>query len=1257
MCNQLKPIKGSQFARCRQLTSLFNTISKIVCFFLILYFIILPHNNKCFAQCGSATPTFIVDLTTTSSPYWISPDTARNDTCCGSTNPDKCVKFIITLPVGALGIVFNIYSGAVPSGSLYYQVACGPMVTVGTNICLVNQGPHIITFCKPGNNQNRYIISAYPFPKVSGAIAVNEGCKGILHCFDYLIPTIKWNSIYPGSYGSYNNYLSCSSACDSTIVTAKPGYPPYIDFQVGGQPSGGCIIDTVYDTVRVYFNSTLRASIQPDSPTICFGAISTTITAHGSGGTPPYRFVWSTSDTSSVLNVDTGIYILTVHDTSNCPPAYDTVEVTAFSSTISANAGADLLSCDTFVVLAGSVTAASGGKWVGGNGVFSSSRKSLHVTYYPTATELVTGYVNLMLITTGNGTCPPDSDFVQVRFRKFSDTINSDIRDVSCFGGSNASILLKLSGQTAPYSYLWSTKDTTVGINNVDTGMYIVTVTDSGGCNRTVTFSINQPPALSLSNTSLMVSCFGGNDGRINLSINGGVPPYSYNWSNKNRAQNLNGLSAGIFSVHITDSHFCTIYDTIVITQPLPLSLTATVKNVSCFNGNNGSILTNVSGGTSPYKYLWSNADTFCSPSGFPAGQHILKITDSKGCILYDTSLITQPPSLIINGTIRNACKNGNNGAIDITVGGGIKPYTYRWSNSANTQDLQNIPKGQYLVTITDLNGCKLIDTFVIQESTVPLSSSIIPTYVRCYGESNGAASALIIGGTPQYSFKWSSGDTTCKVSDLPAGTYKLMITDAWGCKDSVVTTINQPQPLVLNAQIQNVKCNGLSDGKINLIISGGTKPYKGTWSTGDTGVSICNKLSANYSAFITDLNGCSITYHGFITQPPKIVYGHQIKNVNCFGGQDGTIYTNLTGGTPGYKYLWSNGDTIRNLVNLSAGYYYLIITESNGCKTYDTIYLDEPDKLLLKYTKKDEKCKGDKDGNINTTISGGVKPYRYLWNTMKVSEDIYNLSEGTYLVTVTDSHGCELVSPAVQIYTNPLPTPTIQPDDKITACLDEIVEVFVMEDYAEYTWSNGEKTKSINVKDKGSFYAYVTDENGCKAQTDILHIDRIDPSIWINLDDEYRFCSEKGPVTLSPGPYTEGHYFWQPTGETTPTISVMEEGTYILIYDTMGCSVSDTTKVIEVCPPLVFVPNAITPNGNGVNDVFRISALNVESLRYNIFDRWGTIIFRGKSINDAWDGTYNGKAVVMDTYGYVIFYNSKANGDSTLKGTITVLY
>src|ERR1043166_2998724 len=288
---------------------------------LLLFLPILFSALSSYSQvgCGPGVPTFSVNLTGSPDSVWTSPNTARNGNCCTSTPPDRCIDFLITLDPGAIGITFNIISGAIPGGALYYQINCGPPQPLGSAICLSGPGPHLLTFCKPGTNANVYQISSIPAAVGGNDIVVNQGCSDTLHATGFQAGTVHWTSISPGAPGAYNSLLSCT-ACTDPIATGTSTAPHTVTYQVCGTPLATCVFPSMCDTVTVTCNPTLAVSIIPINPTICFGATSTTITAVASGGTTPYSYLWNNINPSPSITVGAGNYTVVLSDASGCSP-------------------------------------------------------------------------------------------------------------------------------------------------------------------------------------------------------------------------------------------------------------------------------------------------------------------------------------------------------------------------------------------------------------------------------------------------------------------------------------------------------------------------------------------------------------------------------------------------------------------------------------------------------------------------------------------------------------------------------------------------------------------------------------------------------------------------------------------------------------------------------------------------------------------------------------------------------------------------
>ena len=282
------------------------------------------------------------------------------------------------------------------------------------------------------------------------------------------------------------------------------------------------------------------------------------------------------------------------------------------------------------------------------------------------------------------------------------------VTHVSCFGGNDGAIAaVSVSGGTPPYSYLWNTGDITPGLNNLSTGVYQVTVTDANGCPDTTSMLFITQPLDSLfvsAGSVTHVSCFGGNDGALTLAILGGTPPYSYLWNTGNSTSSLSNLTAGTYQVTLTDDAGCTQSSTVNITQPAAaLAAIFGATDISCHGASDGSIDVTVSGGTSPYSYLWNTGDMTPTLSNLMAGAYQVTVTDASGCVVISNQLVvTEPAELIVIGN-----SPPNSGTAMTSISGGTPPYSYLWNTGDITPNLTNLTTaGLYRVTVTDANGC-----------------------------------------------------------------------------------------------------------------------------------------------------------------------------------------------------------------------------------------------------------------------------------------------------------------------------------------------------------------------------------------------------------------------------------------------------------------------------------------------------------------------------------------------------------------------
>ncbi len=1147
----------------------------------ILFFIIFfSAFSNAQSPCGSTVPTFTVNLTGTPAGSWTSPPQVyRNGSCCGDGN---CVYFIVTLDPGAAGIIFNIIDGAVPGGALYYQVNCGPQTTLGLPICVSGVGPHKITFCKPGGNPNQYQITSIPGAVVGANISVNDGCTGTMNASGFNISTATWNSIYPGALGAYNNYLSCTTGCQNPTITATGTIPPYVDYQICGSPASVCNFTAVCDTVRVSFPTTLLVNITPPNPTICLGQTSIMITANGSGGTPPYTYLWNNVNPAQSILVGNGTYTVKLSDASNCPPAYATVTVTSFSVAISANAGTDKIVCkqNPITTINGSVVGATGGIWSGGGGTFSPNNTTLlGSTYSPTPAQLTAGFADLTLTTTGNGSCPAGSDIVRINYVVFNGTVSFTTTPVSCSGGNDGTATVSVAAGIPPYTpntYSWNTSpaQTAITATNLSMGTYSVTITNSMGCTTTNPVTITQPPPLALASSITHVVCNGGSNGSISITPTGGNGAYIYLWSPGNQTtSSISSQPAGAYTVTVKDSKLCQIISTYTITQPALIVVVITPTPVSCFNGSNGTANSTVSGGTFPYTYNWNSGATSPNVPGLLAGSVTLTVTDVFGCIGANSVTITQPTSYTVSTTSTNeTCNYSNDGTATASASGGTPGYTYLWSNGSTNSLISNLTSQIYSITATDLNGCTAIAFATITEPPLLTINFISQINVSCFGGNNGSVTASPSGGTASYTYLWSNGATTSQISNLTSQNYSVTVTDSKGCVATNSVTIIQPTLLTAGTTITNETCFTSNNGTATAVPAGGTSSYTYLWQPGlQTTATISNLSAGSYTVTITDTKGCIATANAVITQPPLLAVSFTSQtNVNCFAGSDGAVMASPSGGTPGYSYLWSNLSGFENLTGLAAGTYSVTVTDNAGCFLTNSVIITQPTVLTANTTVTNETCNQLNNGTAAVIVSGGTSPYTYLWSNLSGFQNLTGLAAGIYTVTSTDSRGC--TATASVTITEPATLAVNFNSQTNVSCFggnDGIVATTPSGGTPNYTylWSNAATTSLISNLTSQNYTVTVTDANGCTTTNSVTITQPLTPLV-VSASSLPVSCygSANGSVSSSAtggtGPYT---YIWMPGSLSGQNILNLAAGTYsVTASDSKGCVISNSVTVTQ---------------------------------------------------------------------------------------------
>lgn len=910
----------------------------------------------------------------------------------------------------------------------------------------------------------------------------------------------------------------------------------------------------------------LVGSLQSYTDINCFGDKTGSITVRVTGGTLPYKYRWTSGDTTlNLSNVASGNYSFTVTDAGGCTQLVkaNLSQPTKIDYTVKS-----IINVACFNDKSGAIDiAVSGGvgpytyKW--NNGITAQDLESVSAGKYSVQIADVKG-------------CSKSIDAEVTQPAELILKLDT-ITPINCFGDKSGAIYISVSGGVAPYKYIWSNGAIIQDISQLPAGQYTVTVTDTKGCSKTQSATVNQPPQLVAKLTDVKnISCSGDKTGSIALSVTGGAKPYTFKWSNGSSSQNLDHVGAGTYSVNITDVNGCTQTLSATISQPIKLvSSIASVKNVTCFGGSNGAVNISVIGGTQPYTYQWSNSVTTQDLTDSKAGKYKLTIVDANGC--RDTTIsatIKEPTQLnVAVAKVTNITRYGlNAGAISVTVSGGVQPYKYSWSNGAITQDITGVPGGNYSLNVMDANGCDKSINAIISQPPPLLVKLLSVQDIKCADDKNGSISIDVTGGVPPYNYKWSNGDSTKNIGNSKAGDYTVTVTDVNGNKQILSAKIAQPSSILAKIdQTKNLLCYNDNSGIIQVTVTGGNQPYKYVWSSGQTTQDLDNIPAGDYQLTITDATGCKQVAKASVTQPnvftAKVM---DVKNVSCKGDKQGEIHVDALGGITPYKYFWSNGDKSKDITGAAAGQYSVKVTDANGCIQSANASITEPSELaatVASITNND--CFGQTKGSVQLNVTGGTQPYRFVWNTGDSTQNISNLAVGEYALNVTDSKGCVKNLKA-----------TITGSTQMELKLKEIVQVKCFGDKTgsvtvditggtlpySFVWSNGVTKQNQTSLPAGDYQLTVKDGKGC---SNTVNAKIAQPAtLAISLDTVYNVkCTgdNKGFVDISVSggslPYT---YAWSNGAQSEDLVNTLAGNYSVRVKDSNGCLASQNASVTE---------------------------------------------------------------------------------------------
>jgi gliding motility-associated-like protein len=1020
--------------------------------------------------------------------------------------------------------------------------------------------------------------------------------------------TITQPPALTGAITAQTNVL-CNGASTGSVTALGNGGTPSYTYSINGVTFGasgtftGLTAGSYTVTIRDGNNCTmtlpvtitqpppLAASITSQTNNLCFGGNTGAVTVTATGGTAAYTYALN-AGTPQANGTFTGLtaatYTVTVTDANNCTTTVPVTitqptQVTVTATKVDATCGQPN----------GSITA------TGANGTPTYTYSINGVTFQAgaTFTGLASGTYTVT-VKDANG-CTNTTTITIVDLSGLTASITAQT-NVSCNGGSNGSLTVTASGSTGPYTYsinggTFQSSGTFTGLTQ---GLYTITARDANGCTVTVSATVTQPLVLAGSiNTQTNISCFGGNNGSVTINATGGTPTYMYslNGGAAVASSTFNTLTAGTYTITVTDANTCSATVPVTITQPTALVLATSSINAVC-TASNGSATVTASGATPNYTYLWTpGGQTGSTANNIPAGNYSVMVTDANGCT--QTALVSVGANAGGTPTISSiqhvSCTGGNDGSITVSMGAGATPpFTYAWNPTSQTGvTAANLTSGSYTVTVTDANGCIASANAVVGQPTL-VGSTFATTPATCFGSNTGSITVNPTGGTPGYTYLWTPGGfTTQTVSNLVAGTYTVVITDANGCTRTAFTTVTQPTGMALSETHVNATCNQ-SNGSVSATVTGGTGPYSYLWNTipAQTTATVTGLAANTYACTVTDANGCSQVISSTVSNlagPVTTIFS--TNNVSCFGGNNGSATVTVSGGTAPYTFLWNNGQTLPTATNLTAGTYTVTATDMSGCIASVSATITEPLLLDVSVVGTNPSCNGTCNGSIVSVPVGGTAPYTYSWSPGGASTpNVTNLCAGTYTVLITDAHGCTAFKPT--ILTNPAPVVATTTATNVTCsglCNgNATANATSGTGPFTYLWSdiNAQTTQTATGLCGGIFNVTVTDANGCSttAQATVTAPNSMLASIVTSGNVScFGACDGFAQATVVGGtaPYS---YNWMPGNTAGSNVNNLCAATYtVTVTDANGCTATTTVVISQPAALVATITNTnVTCNG-----------------------------------------------------------------------------
>ena len=804
--------------------------------------------------------------------------------------------------------------------------------------------------------------------------------------------------------------------------------------------------------------------IESRTAVLCNGQANGNAGILASGGTGAYTYAWGNgASTPLIAALTAGTYSYTVSDANGCSVS-DTIEVT--EPQVLANSFTNVIDIACNGGSSGSATASlTGGtapyNYAWSNGASTVTIGSLSAGSY---TVTVSDVNSCSLI-----------DTVTINQSASLIVLVDTAIAPSCTGLSDGSVYVTVLGGSGNYNYNWSNGSTADSIVNVASGDYYLTVTDGASCTVEDTVTLQNPTPLSLTFTSSDVLCFGDTSGTAQAIAAGGTGTFIYAWSNGAATDSIQNLAANTYDLTVTDGNGCSITGSQIVGQPAAALSSSVIGNINtlCFGDSTGTVVLATQGGTAPYNYTWSmNTVNDTLNNQLSAGNQWAITSDANGCIDTTNFVMASPTQVqvVIDSVSTLICVGDTTGYASLNGAGGVGNYSYNWPNGSADSIQNTLLAGNYLVTLTDGNGCIDTATISVAEPT-PIALNDTISHLLCFGDTNGAIVTGASGANMPFDYAWSTGDTTTGISNLSAGLYTLSITNAIGCVESFDVTVNTPS--ALNPQLTSISepvCFFDSTGTVGVNPQGGVGPYSISWNTGDTNAFITQIPGGFYEVTLVDANGCiAVNDTNLGSLQAFIPLGLPLDTLSCI---DPIVLSVDSNNYPSVQ--WSTGSSDYSISVAATSTITIQAFDTNACQVNQSITATVVGDLGLDLGMDDTlSC-----DNTGSELAANMSFDSYDWSTSATDSSITVFADGDYSLTVSDTNGC-LDTDTINVRLQAAPIVDLGVDS--TYCEGDFsLDLDAGAGMAAYNWNDGSNNQMLTITQGGQFWVEVEDQNGC---------------------------------------------------------------------------------------------------------------------------------------------------------------------------------